>query len=110
MGRQRYSWNRAAFPFDSTSIVPVHDHVTEKTPNTRNANGPRTQPKRDLRFVACIHTAGLTVTDTRHPRRTRSRRPVRLSYTAAQRTEEPRIASTQKHMAKNLSVRGPPAY
>ena len=42
VGRQRYSWSRTAFPFDSTSIVPVHDancmtHVTEDAEHAQRA-------------------------------------------------------------------------
>jgi hypothetical protein len=70
VGRQRYSWNRTAFPFDSTSIVPVHDHVTEKTPNTQNTRATPTGQERNrsltVRFVACIHTRlALRIHDTR---------------------------------------------
>lgn len=109
MGRQRYSCGAARhFLSFRRQSYRYMTHVTEDAEHAQRAKNATEGEATDLRFVACIHTAGLT--DTRHPRRTRSRRPVRLSYTAAQRTEEPRIASTQKHMAKNLSVRGPPAY
>lgn len=53
MGRQRYSWSRTAFPFDSTSIVPVHD-ARNRRRRTRATGQERNRSVTCASIVACI--------------------------------------------------------
>ena len=95
-----YFWYRTAFPcrdFFSTSIVPVHDHVTEHAQQAKNATCA----------LRVVYTHGSAPFLRRHREHAHGDR---CGSHTPHRGLRSRESLQQKHTAKTLSVRGPPAY